>query len=146
MSFTTISETIARFLAVFGLFVVIGVLAAGVWQAVLVSDVYNATEPSQLDQDGHPDAAAIDDPDVRRDWQDAQTIASWIQPAGVLGLGSILTAILLTFGTVIYRGVDTMGSVFPRFWQGYLTARTGRDTATPDRDESGVTPPFGGGA
>lgn len=145
MSLTTLSENVARFLAIFGIFVVLTMVAVGVYQAVLLDDVYSEISPSQLDENGDPNPAAIDDPQVRSDYQDAQTIAGWVQPAAFLGLGSLLTAIILTFAIVIYRGVKTMGTAFPAFWKAYLAAKTGEQIEVPDRVDDDISLPFGGG-
>lgn len=145
MSLTTISENVARFLGVFGLFTVLTLLGVGIWQAATLGGVYDAIEPSQLDEAGNPDPAAIGDAQVREDLQNVQTVEGWMQPVGLLGLGSILTSIILTFAIVIYRGVKTMGTAFPEFWKAYLAETTGRGVEVEDRVEDDVPLPFGGG-
>lgn len=145
MSLTTVAENLSRFLAFFGFFLVLGLVGAGVYQAVLLDDVYDNIGPDQLDDEGTPDAAQISDPDVRGDLQDAMTIQGWIQPVGLLGLGSLLGGIILNFAVVIYRGVKTVTKVMPRFVQGYEAANRGTLEQLPGYSDENVQLPFGGG-
>lgn len=144
VSLTTVSENIARFLAIFGITAVVAMVGVGVYQATLVDDVYEEIGPDQLTDDGTPDPAQLSG-GAKADWQDAMTIQGWSQPVLLLGLGSILTAIILTFAIVIYRGVKTMGEGLPEFWRAYLNMQTGQNNAVPDRVDDDVELPFGGG-
>lgn len=146
MSLTTWSENIARFLMVFGLVVVVTMVGVGIYKATLVDDVYDNPQAWEPQANGEPDPATFSDAEVRGDWQDVKTIEGWERPLSFLGLGSILTAIILTFAISIYRGVKVMRTVFPAFWERYLARMTGRETDAPDRFDDDVPLPFGGGA
>lgn len=146
VSVTTVSETVARFFAVFGLFVVLTMVGVGIYQAVLLDGVYDEIGPDQLQENGQPDPAALTDPEVRGDYQDVRTIDGWTQPMLLLGLGSILTGIILTFAVVIYRGVKTISSGMPSFIQRYMAGQTGSEVSVENRVDDDVELPFGGGA
>lgn len=145
MSLTTASENVSRFLAVFGIFALLTLVGTGIYQAVLLDDVYDNIGPDQLDDEGMPDAASISDPEVREDLQNAMTVRGWTQPVGLLALGSILTAIILNFAVVVYRGVKTVTKVMPRFVQGYEAANRGERHELPGFSDEDVELPFGGG-
>lgn len=146
MSLTTVAENTARFMAVFGLFVVVGMLGVGIYQATLVDDVYDQLEPNQLQDNGQPKPAAFQSTEVRDDWQTAMTIQGWSRPVLLLGLGSILVGIILNFAVVIYTDVKAMSYGLPELWQGYLAAQTGEPIPVENRVDDDVELPFGGGA
>lgn len=146
MSITTIAENLGRFFAVFGIFIVLGMMGVSIYQATLVNDVYGNVETFQgTTPTGAPDPATSSDPEVREDWQNAMTIQGWTATARLLGLGSILTGIILFFAVVIYRGVKVVSKVMPHFVQGYLGAKTGELKQLPGYTDDDISLPFGGG-
>lgn len=146
MNLTTVAENLGRFFAVFGFVVVLSMMGVSIYKATLVNDVYAQQETFQgTTPTGAPSPATSTNPEVREDWQNAMTIKGWEGTARLLGLGSILTGIILFFAIVIYRGVKAMTRIMPYLWQGYLGGQTGEVKAVDARKEFDIELPFGGG-
>lgn len=146
MSLTTVAENLGRFFAVFGFVVLLSMMGVSIYKATLVDDVYDHQDTFQgTTPAGEPNPATSSDPQVRQDWQDAMTIQGWEGTMRFVGLGSILTGIILFFAVVIYRGVKVMTKVMPHFIQGYLGANEGETRPLPGYTDRDIDLPFGGG-
>jgi hypothetical protein len=145
MGVTTIAENAGRFLAVFGIVALVTMTGVSVYKATLVDDVYEGMDTFQgTTATGMPNPSTSDDPEVLRDWQNAQTIDSWATSMGRLGVGSLLSGIILLFAVVVYRGVKRVGVGLPHLLEAYHAAQTDGDPDGARLPQDDVDLPFGG--
>lgn len=117
----TASQNAARFLMAFGLVIVLASFGMSLQRWSLTQDVWDRADT--FEEPLNP--ASSTDEEVRADWQDIQTINGWETNARLVGLGSLLAAILLTFRYGICKAAGTVRFGLPKLWQAYLAAVEG---------------------
>lgn len=119
---STKAQNLARLLMTFGLVLVIASFGLSLQKWAMIQDIWDRGDTFQ-----NPlDPSTSTDDEVLADLQDVQTIAGWESNARLLGLGSLLLAILITFRMEICKAAGTVRFGLPKFWQAYLAAKTGR--------------------
>lgn len=124
MSKATAAQNLSRFLMVFGFVVVIASVGVSLQKWAIIQDVWDRSETFQNPTD--PSTSTSDA--VQADLQDVRTLAAWETNARLLGIGSLLTGILITFRMGICSAAGTVKAGLPKFWQAYFAARDGEAT------------------
>lgn len=124
MSEATVSQNLARFLMVFGLAVVVASVGVSLQKRAIIQDVWDRAETFEDPLD--PSTSTSDE--VQANLQDVATLAAWETNAQLLGIGSLLAGILVTFRMSICSAAGTVKVGLPKFWQAFFAARDGEAT------------------